>query len=317
MCLAHLHALDPAPDEIRIAVDGANSAVVHAAARVTNRIVTLPQQSGPAAARNLAASGSSADVLLFVDADVAVPRDLVARVAAAFSDDPTLDALVGSYDAAPTAPNLLSQYKNLQHHYTHQHASEDAQTFWGACGAIRRQIFESLDGFDAERYRHPSVEDIELGYRLHAAGGRIRLDPSIQVTHLKTWRAWDLLRTEVLRRAIPWSRLMLERGELQSDLGVGAAGRARVGAAWVLTLSAPAALRSRQARRIAAAAVLALVGLDWQLARFLSAHLSPTRLAASLAWHWFAHLYSGVGFAWAVGERLWGATQSTSGRRSG
>jgi hypothetical protein len=52
--------------------------------------------------------------------------------------------LIGSYDDAPGANNFLSQYKNLFHHYTHQTGSEEASTFWGACGAIRRDVF--LDG---------------------------------------------------------------------------------------------------------------------------------------------------------------------------
>ena len=40
-----------------------------------------------------------------------------------------------------------------------------------------------IGGLD-DRYRKPSVEDLELGYRLSARGGRILLDPLVQVKYL-------------------------------------------------------------------------------------------------------------------------------------
>ena len=99
-----------------------------------------------------------------------------------FSENPDLAALIGSYDDAPGEKNFLSQYKNLFHHYTHQHGKVEASTFWGACGAIRREIFLSMAGFN-DNYRQPCIEDIEFGYRLKQEGYKIRLCKSIQVKH--------------------------------------------------------------------------------------------------------------------------------------
>ena len=73
---------------------------------------------------------------------------------------------------APAAANFLSQYKNLLHHYVHQHAHTQASTFWTGCGAMRLSTFLALGGFDAAAYRRPSIEDIDLGYRLRRRGGR-------------------------------------------------------------------------------------------------------------------------------------------------
>ena len=58
----------------------------------------------------------------------------------------------------------------------------DATTFWAGLGAIQRTAFLEAGGFDAEQYRAPSIEDVELGLRLAAAGARIRLDPSVRGT---------------------------------------------------------------------------------------------------------------------------------------
>ena len=65
-----------------------------------------------------------------------------------------------------------------------------------------------MGGHD-ERYRRPCIEDIELGYRLRDAGHEIRLCRDLQVKHLKRWRLGDMLTTDLLKRAVPWTRLML------------------------------------------------------------------------------------------------------------
>src|SRR5262249_5940476 len=144
------------------------------------RVLVTGARRGPAAARNLGARVARGDVLFFLDADVVVPPSALAQAVQVFRDHPEVGALIRSYDDAPGAPNFLSQYKNLFHHYVHQHAREEGYTFWGAAGAIRRDLFLELGGFD-EKYRYPSIEDIELGYRLKAAGHRTRVCKTLQV----------------------------------------------------------------------------------------------------------------------------------------
>src|SRR5207244_3699087 len=142
------------------------------AARFGTRVIRRPVSEGPARARNLGAHAAAGDLLFFVDADVAIGPDAIDQILAAFEDDPGLAAVFGSYDDEPDAPNFLSQYRNLLHHHVHQTSCAAASTFWAGCGAIRRDVFLAAGGFD-ERYRNPSVEDIELGYRLTRDGQRI------------------------------------------------------------------------------------------------------------------------------------------------
>jgi hypothetical protein len=184
------------------------------------RVVRLEQRAGPALARNRGAEASLADVVLFLDADCVAHRDTVERVRAAFAADPGLVALTGSYDDSPPARGFFSQYMNLRHHFIHQRARREPSTFWTGCGAVRRAAFVDASGFDADRYPTPQIEDIELGLRLRRAGARLRLDPDLQVTHLKRWTLGSVLRTDLFARALPWSRLILERGELPSDLNL-------------------------------------------------------------------------------------------------
>lgn len=182
-------------------------------------VLRLPERQGPAAARNAGAEVVKADTLLFLDADCVPHRDVLERVRRAFRDTPDLVALTGSYDDAPPEQNFFSQYMNLRHHFTHQRARREPATFWAGCGAVRREPFLCAGGFDAERYPRPQIEDIELAARLRPFG-RLRLDPNLQVTHLKRWDLRSVVQTDIVSRAIPWARLLAEQGELPNDLNL-------------------------------------------------------------------------------------------------
>jgi cellulose synthase/poly-beta-1,6-N-acetylglucosamine synthase-like glycosyltransferase len=90
----------------------------------------LEQNQGAAMARNAGAKVARGDIILFLDADVEVPWDLIGRVQALFVDNPGMSACIGSYDAEPAACGLVSQFRNLLHHYLHQKAKRVARTFW-------------------------------------------------------------------------------------------------------------------------------------------------------------------------------------------
>lgn len=170
---------------------------------------------GPALARNRGAAAARGQILLFVDSDVVVRPNTVRSVVEALSQEPDVAAIFGSYDPSPPGFSLISDYRNLLHHYFHQVSSPEAKTFWAGCGAVYREVFEKVGGF---RPRFP-VEDIELGYRLRRHGYRIRLHRHIQVTHLKRWTFGTMIRTDLLTRGIPWVRLILQYQQLGSCVG--------------------------------------------------------------------------------------------------
>jgi cellulose synthase/poly-beta-1,6-N-acetylglucosamine synthase-like glycosyltransferase len=218
--LRALHdALGP-EDELIVVDDDSQDETAALATRLGVRVLRLESNLGPAAARNHGAAHARGEILCFVDADVVVPANGLREFARHFALDPAINALFGSYDATPSAPGLVSQYRNLLHHYTHQHGRQRASTFWAGYGAIRTEAFFAVDGFDAHGPTRYGMEDIELGYRLRAAGYTIRLVPELQCTHLKAWTLWSMVRTDVLHRAIPWSRLILERGPMPKDLNL-------------------------------------------------------------------------------------------------
>ena len=291
-----LSRLDPQPREIIVVLDGPNTAHAATGAAIGATVVALDARGGPARARNRGAAAANGDVLLFVDADVEVPNDLVAAVADVFSASPEITALMGSYDAVPQAAGFLSQARNLLHHYVHQTADTVASTFWTGCGGIRRQAFLDVGSFD-ERFAEPSIEDIELGTRLAREGHVIRLAPALQVTHLKEWRLRDMLTTDLWQRAVPWSELILRDGRMVDDLNLKVRDRLSVVLAFVAPVALAAAGRSSRWLVAAAGATTALICLNAGFFRFLAEHRGVAFAARAIPVYWMYLLVCGVGFS--------------------
>lgn len=281
--------------EVIVADDCSTDESANAAAALGAKVISTESRSGPGAARNLAAGVSTGEILWFVDADVVVHED-AARIIASELCAPDVVGVFGSYNDKPTAPNFLSQYKNLVHCYYHQRGRREASTFWAACGAVRKKQFLSVGGFDTVRYEHPSIEDVELGARLTAGAGRIKLIPTLQGTHLKTWRLFNLLHTEIFRRAIPWSRLLVEDTGLIDDLNVGKAERFRAALAGLLFLSLVAAIANLVHWWLPGIILVIAIVANRELAFFLYARKGVLFAVGGLLFHQLYYCYSSVAF---------------------
>ncbi len=200
--------------------DASTDQSVEVASEWADRIVRLTRvPQGPSAARNAGVQVSSGEMIVFFDADVVAPPGTVRGLIDPLLENNDLDAVFGSYDSAPSHKSLVSQYRNLLHHYVHQTSRCDAATFWAGCGAIRKQSFLRAGGFDSGRYRRAMIEDIELGHRMRALGMEIQLRPAIQVKHLKKWTLLGMLHSDVFSRGIPWMRLLLEDQKTSGEIG--------------------------------------------------------------------------------------------------
>jgi glycosyltransferase involved in cell wall biosynthesis len=289
--------------EVIVIDDGSTDESSQIARELGAIVISSGGRMGPGGARNKAAEVALGEFLWFVDADVVVHEDSALCLSKGFSDQQVV-AVFGSYDNNPAAKNFFSRYKNLVHHYYHQRASEEAQTFWSGCGAIRRETFLDSGGFDVERYQYPSIEDIELGHRLIQAGGRVRLLRNVQCTHLKVWRLGNLLHTEIFRRAIPWSRLILSAGSgIPNDLNVGMSEQARAVVATFLLLSILASITGFVSVQVPFFLILLALFANWEIARFFYRHGGLSFACGALLYHQVYYLYSTSAFAWVYFEQ--------------
>jgi hypothetical protein len=101
-------------------------------------------------------------------------------------------------------------------------------------------VFLKHAGFD-ESYKRPAIEDIELGYRLRAAGHKVILDKDVQVKHLKRWTFWKLVKSDIVDRGIPWTELILRDRHMPNDLNLEIRQRVSVALAFSLVAVAIAA----------------------------------------------------------------------------
>lgn len=283
--------------EVIVVDDTSTDDTAVVAAAMGARVMPSGGRLGPGGARNQAAAKATGEILWFVDADVVVHEDAAREIRRAFSE-PSVTAVFGSYDDQPPAKNFLSQYKNLVHHFYHHRGGGEASTFWAGCGAVRKQAFLAIGGFDVVRYTRPSIEDIELGYRLRAAGGRIVLWPALQGTHLKVWRFLNLIHTEVFCRAIPWSRLMLSQTGMVNELNVGTAERLRAVLAGLFIAGSAASLHPAVPGWVALALLGAIALANGGLLRLFYRRKGLLFSLGGLLFHQVYYLYSSAAFAW-------------------
>ncbi len=260
------------------------------------QVISTPKRSGPGAARNLAAEAASGEILLFVDADVVVKPETLERIAKRFRENPELSALFGSYDDEPAEKNFLSQYKNLQHHFVHQQSNPEASTFWSGLGAMRRKVFLEHEGFDNKKFSEPSIEDIDLGYRLRRSGHKIVLDKDIQAKHLKKWSISSHLRTEIFSRAMPWSRLIHENDKMINDMNLKTSDRASAVIVALSLVVLPLAFFEPLLVIFLAVFLLVIALLNHKILRFFAVKRGIGFAIMAFPWQILYFFYSGCAF---------------------
>jgi glycosyltransferase involved in cell wall biosynthesis len=301
-CVGTVKNLSSSNTEIIVVDDASSDDSASIAAQMGARVLRLGDNRGPGAARNYGVAQSRGDIVFFVDSDVVVAPDAIKRLADAFSNQPDVAAVFGSYDNRPRAKGVVSQYRNLLHHFVHQNGNPDASTFWGGCGAVRRSVFEAVGGFDEAFRPVCSVDDIELGYRILSAGHRILLDKALQGTHLKRWTLRSMILTDITHRAIPWSRLIIASHNAPKDLNLKISQRI---SALLVLLGCMLLLLSAFRLELLAFAVGALLAagiLNRDLYRFFYRQRGLLFASSCIPLHFLYYFYSSLTylFVWAT-----------------
>jgi glycosyltransferase involved in cell wall biosynthesis len=214
-----LLALSPTPDEI-VFVDDASTddtadIIRRYLVRPSMRLVVQQTNRGPAAARNTGVNSTTSDVIVFVDADVLLPPDFLARLALHYergADSVAVEA------AVPTADVACERFFQAQHHYLY---GDDRDVGWSQAFSCRRSLALRA-GLFAEELPVPGGEDGEFVQRLSTCTSRRVIDKTIVVHHVtpstikEFWRQWQGRGVAVpfVRRRMhhtTWPSLIVER----------------------------------------------------------------------------------------------------------
>ena len=305
-CLASVFASTYRSYEVIVVDDGSSDRTGEILQRFPALVIRFDRNLGPAAARNAGAAAANAPLLLFLDADIIVPPSFLGTLVERIGARSELAALFCCYTKETRPENTCSRFKNLVHHWTHKQALEEAVTFCGGFGIVRREVFVELGGFDAScRY----LEDIDFGYRMHLAGYRIGVAKDLQVTHTKHYSLAGLIRSDLFARAVPWTRLMLKYRIFRNDLNTRIPNILSVAVACLL----PVSFAAGPTPLMGAALCAILIALNWRFLRFAAAVHGLAFAVRSAVLCWLIYLLSAVGVILGLCE--WAMERSGLTRR--
>ncbi len=179
--------------EVIVVSDKSTDDSVQIAKQYQCKIIELPENKGPAFARNAGAKVATGDILLFVDSDVIIEKKALISVAEKFSNR-EINVIQGIYSHQPTYKNVATQYQQSFYCYYSWHKDiKYTSSLITNCFAIRRDIFNEVQGFNV-KIKSATSEDEEFGYVLLKKGYKILIVRELVGEHRVNYNLWKVIK---------------------------------------------------------------------------------------------------------------------------
>jgi GT2 family glycosyltransferase len=219
-CIRSLLALDYTRGdlEINIVDNGSTDRTREIIARYPVTCLFQPKR-GAAAARNMGIRHARGEYVAFTDADCVVDRRWLSELLKGFDD--TGVACVGGEIAVPPPASDLERYNSVYNPISQQNAVEKKVVLFPhvitANAMFRKNVFDKVGLFD-ERFPSAGGEDLDLGWRIHWAGYRMKYIPSARVEHRHKSRLRQLF-WQHYRYGYAWTVIVRKHRELFKNTG--------------------------------------------------------------------------------------------------
>ena len=193
------------PDEILIVDDSSTDRTAEIAERYF-QVVRLPQNMGPARARNIGIKRATGDIIAFIDADCEATPGWAEAIHERFSRNSDEEVVMGNVKIPPStflgdsisalgfpgggSVGFDKIWKVDENGYTDHITSANF--------AARKEIFQKFGMFD-ESFPFPGSEDPELSFRFTRLGVRIRYCPEVVVYHVPRTDMASFVRWQIVR----------------------------------------------------------------------------------------------------------------------
>ena len=215
-CLEAAFASDYTNFEVIVVDDHSDDSSVEIIRTFPCKLISAQRRSGTSKARNLGAQNSRGEIIFFTDADCLLQKDTLSIVNNIFPEVATDLIIGGTYTRIPYDDNFYSIFQSEFVNYFETKSAADPDYIAAHAMIISSAYFKESGGFPEVFL--PIIEDVEFSHRARKAGGKLIIQPTIQVQHIFGFSLVRSLRN-AFRKTTYWTMYSLKNNDLLTDSG--------------------------------------------------------------------------------------------------